>query len=624
MTEQMRLLPLQRLGAREVSPGVLNFGVFLPWVSAAFGNRVWVKVIHEHDQFLQNLPPEMFELVHAEDPEHGDFWSAEVDIAAHPKPHPKSMWGEAGRYVYRYVLENPGTPGAVDWIIDPFAREFGVGKLSAVTVGYVPHQWSSAEAVWKVPAHADLILYELMISEFGGDIDRTIARLDYLADLGVNCIEVMPVSNVANTVDWGFLPIGYFGVDERFGNRKDLQRLIDAAHQRGIAVILDAVYGHTSDSFPYSYLYRQIAYAENPFMGAFTKDYFGESTDFRRALTRNFFFTVNHHWLDCYHVDGFRYDCVPNYWDGPMGEGYAALVFHTYRHVKSNTAAGGHWGRFAGDDGIRLIQCAEQLEAPREVLEQSYTTCTWQNETLDAAKQVAGGNPADLMALGLRLGLFQYPAEATAGGDRLPKSALQYIENHDHSRFVCNFGTVLRDRNDPLNEGDRRLWYKTQPYLIGLMTASGIPMLWQGQEFAENYAVPEHGWGRVLMFRPVRWDYFYDPIGKSMISLVRKLIRIRQNRIQMRRGEHYFYNHFNRYQSKGVLLFARCWEEHFSLVALNFGDHDQRVSFSFPFAGDYTEELHGEDNLADIEQQQVVWLTVPGNYGRIWTIDAEE
>jgi maltooligosyltrehalose trehalohydrolase len=46
------------------------------------------------------------------------------------------------------------------------------------------------------------VIYELMISEFGSDIERTIAQLDYLADLGVNCLELMPVSNVSNTVEW--------------------------------------------------------------------------------------------------------------------------------------------------------------------------------------------------------------------------------------------------------------------------------------------------------------------------------------------------------------------------------------------------------------------------------------
>ena len=66
-----------------------------------------------------------------------------------------------------------------------------------------------------------------MISEFGSDIERTIAQLDYLADLGVNCLGLMPVSNVSNTVDWGFLPIGYFGVDVSFGKPLCLPKLIN-------------------------------------------------------------------------------------------------------------------------------------------------------------------------------------------------------------------------------------------------------------------------------------------------------------------------------------------------------------------------------------------------------------
>ena len=249
----VQLLPLNQLGPRELvdQPGVVRFGLLLPWVAAGDGNRLYLKIIHEQDQFRQEIQPLEFELSHSTHPLYGDYWSGEVNIADVPRPHPQSAWGSPGRYVYRYSLSNPNSAGPIDWIIDPFAREFGVGKLSAFTLGYQPHVWSANELTWKTPSLDDLIIYELMITEFGGDIDGTIKLLDYLADLGVNCLEVMPVSNVANTVDWGFLPIGYFGVDERFGKRWDMQRFIDAAHQRGLAVIIDSVYGHTSDSFPY-------------------------------------------------------------------------------------------------------------------------------------------------------------------------------------------------------------------------------------------------------------------------------------------------------------------------------------------------------------------------------------
>jgi maltooligosyltrehalose trehalohydrolase len=616
----MDLLPLDTLGAHEVGDGQLDFGLFLPWVSAADGNRLWLKIIHEKDQFIQDVQPSRFELQHRVDPTYGDYWSTQVDLGGGPGagPGPSANWGEPGRYVYRFALERAGMPGEIDWIIDPFAREFGIGKLSAITIGHEPHRWGDAERGWKIPALDDLVMYELMINEFGGGIDGTIDRLDYLADLGVNCIEVMPVSNVSNTIDWGFLPIGYFGVDERLGSGKDLQRLVEAAHDRGVAVILDVVYGHTSDAFAYSYLYRKLNYRENPFMGSFAKDYFGESTDFGRRLTRDYFYTVNHHWLDNYHADGFRYDCVPNYWDGALGQGYANLTYSTYRMVKGKTDADDHWRRFFdADGGVNLIQCAEQLEAPVEVLEGTYSNCTWQNETLGAAQGAAGGGSDQVTNLGFRLGLMGYPVEVSANGDTIPKTALQYVENHDHSRFVCNFGTTAAD-NDLLREGVRDRWYKVQPYLIALMTAPGIPMLWQGQELGENYFVPDSGFGRVALLRPVRWDYFYDAIGRSAIGLVRKLIALRNRLPQLRRGEHFFHNDAARYQSRQVLIFSRRIGDDVTVVALNFGDQDQTVPFTFELGGKYREELHGHD-LADVVGGQEAWITVPSNYGRIWT-----
>lgn len=618
----IKLLPLNKLGARETSPGIIDFGLLLPWVSASDGKRLWVKVIQEKDQFLQDIQPLMFELNHSIDPDYGDYWSVQININSIPKPHPASAWGSLGRYVYRYCLQKPNSTEIIDWIIDPFAREFGVGKLSALTLGYEDYIWSEHDNSWKTPGLDDIVLYELMINEFGADIDGTIAQLDYLADLGINCIEVMPVSNVASTVDWGFLPIGYFGVDERFGKRKELQRLIDAAHKKGIAVILDVVYGHTADSFPYAYIYKKLGYYENPFMVPFAKDYFGESTDYGRTFTRDFFFTVNYQWLDWYHADGFRYDCVPNYWDGPAGQGYAYLVYGTYQAVKSKQGVAGHWQRFFHNGSINLIQCAEQLENPVEILEKTYSNCTWQNETLGAAKGVAHGNQKEMANLGFRFGLLGYPKEVSNNYDKVQKTALQYIENHDHSRFVCNFGTISFD-NELLREGDRNHWYKVQPYLIGIFTRKGIPMLWQGQEFGENYYVPEQGWGRVLMFRPMRWDYFYDPIGKNMVTLVRKLIRLRRQHPQFRYGEHFLYNHYEHYLSKNVLLFSRKYGNTLSMIALNFGEQEQKVPFYFPSSGDYREELHGQDNLKDIVAGEEAWLTVPSNYGRIWTLETQ-
>jgi maltooligosyltrehalose trehalohydrolase len=622
----LSLLPLGTLGA-VASNGVVTFGLWLPWVSAADGNAVSVKIIHETDQFLQDVPPIEFPLTHSVRPPYGDFWSVTVPIAGTPSPIPGSAWGSPGRYVYRYTIVNPNV-GVLDWIGDPFAREFGVGKLSAFTLGYQPYVWSTAEANWRTPALADLVLYEINIAELAGDFERTRNLMAYLSDLGVNAVEVMPLTNSGVPIDWGYLPIGYFGVDERFGRRSDFQQMVDIAHQHGIAVVVDVVYGHTGVDFPYYDVYTRLQYRENPFMGPFAKDYFsnfGKSTDFERQLTRDYFFSVNHHWLDVYHVDGLRYDCVPNWWDGALGVGYANLVYETYQLTKNNIAQGqAYWSRFDAGSGspITLIQCAEQLEGPEEVLRTTYSNSTWQNQMFDAAKSVARGDRGRLAGWGLSLGLFGYPEQETTNGDVIPKAALQYIENHDHERFLCNFGLTNPDEaSNPLFlEGDRSRWYMLQPYLIATLMSKGVPMLWQGQEFGENYFLPDFGAGRVSLLRPLRFDFFYDSPGQRLVRLIRKLLRIRRERQHIRRGSFFFFNDWDRYQRVGVLLFARYDGPHYSLVAINTGDADQIVPFWFPIGGDYVEELHGGDfSLKTILPLQEAALTIPSHYGRIWT-----
>jgi maltooligosyltrehalose trehalohydrolase len=613
----MQLLPLEKLGPREITPGRIRFGAFFPWIDAADGHRVFVRVIHEADQFLQDVPPLDFELSHSIDAAYGDYWSVEIPIDPADRPTPGSAWGQAGTYVYRFEIHSPNVRDPIDWIVDPFAREFGIGRLSAFTLGFDDHAWSAGEATWKTPPLQELIVYEVMLHEFRGDLARAIDRLPYLADLGVNCIEVMPISNVEATLNWGFEPIGYFGVDERFGNRADFQRLVDAAHQNGIAVILDVVYGHTGKHFPYEYVYSRLGYRENPFMGAFAADMFGPSTDWSRSFVRDYFFTVNHFWLDKCHVDGFRYDCVPNYWDGPTGVGYANLVFETYRLVRDQ-GPDSAFRRFFRSGEISLIQCAEQLENPQGAVRETYSNSTWQNATLDAARAVAHGDRGRLYDLGMRLGLEGYPDRTSHNDDVLPKSAFQYVENHDHSRFLAHFGVIKAD--DPLfDKADRSRWYKLQPYLIALFTGKGIPLLWQGQELGADNVVPERGFARIGLLRPMPWELFYDRQGRSVLSLVRRLTRVRRARAELQHGDYYFYNDWERYQSHGVLLFSRSTAEQFSLVGLNFTDADVSVPFTPPRGGRFREQLHDQDHF-DAEAGEQRWLTLPSNYGRVWSL----
>ncbi|HYN93649.1 MAG TPA: alpha-amylase family glycosyl hydrolase [Pilimelia sp.] len=629
MEQQPRttLLPLDRLGAHQRGR-TLRFGLLLPGLTHAAGYRVQVSLLHERDQFRQDVPAVAARLRHAPDPELGDYWSVTVHLDR-PVPQPGPAWGESGRYVYSYRVRTPHGDeiGAVS---DPFARDFGTGLLSAVVVDEEPFAWSEAEAWWRVPPPDRLVMYELHAHEFAGDLSRVADRLDYLADLGVTCLQLMPLSNVQRHVDWGYIPQNYFGVDERFGGRRDLRRLVDQAHQRGIAVVLDAVYGHTSLLFPYAHLYGRLPDVPNPFVGDFGDNLFADgaaSPDYDLELTRNYFYTLNQYCLEEFHVDGFRYDCVPNYWDGPTGNGYANLCYRTYQLVKRTRGAGYHrrfFGAAAGDDDrIGLIQVAERLGDPVGVLRETYSTSAWQDGTLCAAADLARGAPDALATFGQRLGLhhLDYRSPETTGEDTIDKLPLQYLENHDHSRLLAE----IRRKDDvdiagnPLfAEGDRSAAYKLQPYLIGLLTARGLPMLWQGQEFGESYVLPRDGLGRVAVSRPVRWEYFSDPHGRPLVRLVRRLLALRR-RLDQLRADHHVVHDDEEHRAKHVLVIERRSGPDFSLVVLNFSDSEQVLLLRSPVGGAFREELDGAAHLRGLVADQPTKVTVPSNYGRIWT-----
>lgn len=639
MERIMKLLPLNHLGAREVptGSGIIEFGIVLPGICAKQGDRVSAFLIPETEQFAPCIHPVEITLKpasHAQvDSAYGEYWTGRILVRKTNGPQRSSLWGEPGVYAYYYSVHSGD--GRAENLSDPCARQFGRGGRSVLTVGDTPYDWSGREGGWKTPHLSDLIVYEMQITEFGGSIEETIRLLDYVGDLGANAIEILPVTHAARSADWGYSPTGYFALDARLGNRKSLQALVDAAHQRGIAVLLDMVYAHTSRDFAYASLYAQLGRA-NPVMDP--GGMYGPTPRFDHPLMADFFYSVNHHWLETCHVDGFRYDNVDGYWDGHSPEAYyPALTEATYRLVQralQTQCSEPHWRRFLspGEPEPQLIQCAELLSDPPAALNNSYANAVQQNWTLAAARQAAHGG--SLNDLGRRLGLEYFPESVTLGEDTLVKRGFQYIETHDHPRFVCNYGTHLTDvlQTDLLREGHRDAgvdvlnnpyparWFRVQPYLIGLFTGKGVPLLRQGQEFGENDYTPID-WReneRKRLFRPLRWEYATDAIGQRLSRLVRRLIRIRRGGGQFREGSHFFYDDYELYQSRGLLLFSRQSGTRFSLVALNFTDQTQTTGFAFPTSGNYKEELEN-GALIGVKAGVHHALTIPANYGCVWS-----
>jgi glycosidase len=123
-----------------------------------------------------------------------------------------------------------------------------------------------------------------------------------------------------------------------------------------------------------------------------------------------------------------------------------------------------------------------------------------------------------------------------------------------------------------------------------------------------------------MLYRPVRWNYFYDSDAQPIIHLVRKLTKIRRSGTQFSDGLHYFYNDSSNFNSKDLLAFSRPVGTIFSLIVVNFTDQLQSTSFTFPSSGDYVEEIEDTQNLPGVVAGVPRPVAVPSNYGCIWTI----
>jgi maltooligosyltrehalose trehalohydrolase len=166
---------------------------------------------------------------------------------------------------------------------------------------------------WQAPPLSRGVIYELHVGTFTpkGTFDSAIERLDYLVDLGITHVELMPVAAFPGERGWGYDGAALFAVYERYGGPDGLKRLVDACHARGLAVLQDVVYNHFGPVGNYTgkfgpYLTQRH---HTPWGGAINFDDWG-SDEVRRFFCDNALM-----WMRDYHMDGLRLDAVHEIFD---------------------------------------------------------------------------------------------------------------------------------------------------------------------------------------------------------------------------------------------------------------------------------------------------------------------
>ena len=386
------------------------------------------------------------------------------------------------------------------------------------SVVYNPNAYNWQTNNFQMPAWTKIVAYEMHIGTFNvpagaalpGTFATATAKLDHLQALGVNTLALMPVSEFAGDISWGYNPAHPYSVESSYGGPDALKAFVDAAHQRGIAVMGDVVYNHfgpsdldlwqydgwsTSSSTGGIFFYED-ANANTPW---------GARPNYGRGEVRTYLKENTMMWLNEFRLDGLRFD----------GTKFMRLRDYAGPEIP---------------DGWSMLQwCNDSADAQfpgKLMVAEDLGDNEWITKTTGA-----GGAGFDSQWDGS----FAYPVRSAieaasdssrdmfAVRDAINKNfngsmqqRIIYTENHDE---VANGRSRVPETIWPGNAGS---WYSRKRSTLGaalVMTAPGIPMIFQGQEFLEDgYFAAED-----------RLDWNKATTYGKVTDMYRSLIRLRRN-----------------------------------------------------------------------------------------------
>jgi 1,4-alpha-glucan branching enzyme len=398
-----------------------------------------------------------------------------------------------------------------------------------------------------LPANHELVIYEMHVADFlATDIEdykkfqKITEKLDYLVELGINAIELMPITEYAGDYRWGYLVRYYFAPESSYGTPEDLKHFVDECHARGIRVIMDGIYNHTDDQSPLLYIdrdywyYHDKHYPDDPanYWGPeFNYDHYDENLDIKPAW--KFFGDVVRYWIEEYHIDGIRYDAVRqlNNYD-----------FLGWLIDEANQVAGQK----------PFYHIAEHIPDTSEIIKPKgvFDAC-WHESFRFFLKDAILGDNFDLEKLKESLNIRQQGYLGTT-------SAINYLATHDREHMIVELG-------------DRGIFGEAAFQRVKLgavlqMTAPGIPLIWMGDEFGQS----SHKTIMTDEPNPLNWALLEQDMNQDLFQFYQKLIALRKSQAALQTDDIEF---FHENAENKVLAFVR-WHEMGNRVVViaNFSD----------------------------------------------------
>ncbi|MCX6152220.1 MAG: alpha-amylase family glycosyl hydrolase [Ignavibacteriales bacterium] len=399
------------------------------------------------------------------------------------------------------------------------------GIVGVLQTAQAPYQWQVTN--YTRPENTDLVVYELLLRDFVATHDYKTLKdtLSYLKRLGINAIELMPVSEFEGNESWGYNSMMHMAPDKYYGPKNDLKAFIDAAHQNGIAVILDVVLNHTYGLNPLVRLYWNAQLnrpaANNPWFNQVSPNpVYSWGSDFNHQSTATQYYVdrVTSFWLNEYKVDGYRFDFTKGFTNTP-GDGSAR---DNSRIAILKRMADKIW-QVDSKAYVILEHFADNSE---EIELTNYGMMVWGNSNYNYSEASMGyndGNKSDFTWGSYKARSFQKPGLVT------------YMESHDEERLMfknIKFGNIngsytIKDTSQALN--------RIKLNAAFFLTIPGPKMIWQFEELGYDYSIDYNG--RVGN-KPIRWDYQIQPRRQKLYKVMEALIKLRDN--EAFRSSNYF------------------------------------------------------------------------------------
>ncbi len=385
---------------------------------------------------------------------------------------PERVAGSCYRFVFPNGIARP----------DPASR-FQPDGVHGWSMVVDPHSYSWQDDDWGGVPKPKLVIYELHVGTFtdAGTYLAAIERLVELKKLGVTAIELMPLAASAGRWNWGYDGVHFFAPHHAYGSPDDLRRLVDAAHEIGLAVILDVVYNHFGpegnyfrDFGPYISNKHNTAWGDSP-------NFDGDDLQAARFV-RNYFIANLTYWIDEYHFDGLRVDAIHCMADNNEPHIVTELA-SAFDQVRSRCHRPLHLIAESNVYDSRMLQSRERGGHGYDA--------QWCDDFLHSVFAVVRPGeqmsqrhygPEDMQATLSRgytyRGSLSRPSEKLAHADNSARADLQSlvfsIQNHD---FIGNH--PLGQRLHQLTSPDA---HRAAAAMLLLYPA--IPMLFMGEEFA--------------------------------------------------------------------------------------------------------------------------------------------